>query len=201
MRWITAPRSVSSAKTCLPESANTTTLRACSPHWLHTKIVNHRPRQPDNLPAADLDEQLKGSIALPADNTVDVRVVYRDVSVHVVPLGHNDVCERSLGWPMTADWDRPARDRIAPPGTWLADVPRDTTLEVVALINIGVKALEYARNTLLLGVDGNGEQPGPGQTRVDTTAQTAERVIETVDDLACVIDAIRRGVLAASTAV
>jgi hypothetical protein len=79
---------------------------------------------------------------------------------------------------MTADWDGSAPDRIAPPGTWLADVPRDTTLEVVALINIGAKALEDARNTLLLG-DGNGELPGPGQTRVDTTAHIAERVMNT----------------------
>jgi hypothetical protein len=61
-----------------------------------------------------------------------------------------------------------AHHQIAPPGTWLVDVPRDATLEIVELINLGIKALEYARNTMLLGVDEmttSRYRDSPGSTR------------------------------------
>jgi hypothetical protein len=94
-----------------------------------------------------------------------------------------------------------AGDQIAPLGTWLADVPRDATLEIVELMNLGIRALEYARDTMLFGRRENDHQPLPGQSRIDATAQTAQRVIETVDDVERVTAAIPPGVSAAKNSV
>lgn len=78
-------------------------------------------------------------------------------------------------WVMTT----PGVDHLLVPGTWLADVPRELTLEVVDRINLLIGGMNTVRNRMLLGVDSDGNEPSPGHPRSDVTAETTRRALET----------------------
>ncbi|MEX7469034.1 hypothetical protein AB4Z39_04905 [Mycobacterium adipatum] len=72
----------------------------------------------------------------------------------------------------------PGVDHLLVPGTWLADVPRELTLEVVDRINLLIGGMNTVRNRMLLGVDSDGNEPSPGHPRSDVTAETTRRALE-----------------------
>ncbi|MCV7024381.1 MULTISPECIES: hypothetical protein [Mycolicibacterium] len=72
----------------------------------------------------------------------------------------------------------PGVDHLLVPGTWLADVPRELTLEVVDRINLLIGGMNTVRNRMLLGVDSDGNEPSPGRPRSDATAETTRRALE-----------------------
>lgn len=60
------------------------------------------------------------------------------------------------------------------PGTWLAEVPRDRTLDIVQQLNLIRAGMGHVRDRILVGNDANGEEPTPGHPRVDTVSATAK---------------------------
>lgn len=72
----------------------------------------------------------------------------------------------------------PDVEHLIIPGTWLADVPREMTLEGVDRINLLIRGLSTVRNRILIGVDSDGNEPSPGRPRADVTAETARQALE-----------------------
>lgn len=72
----------------------------------------------------------------------------------------------------------PDVEHLMIPGTWLADVPREMTLEGVDRINLLIRGLSTVRNRILIGVDSDGNEPSPGRPRADVTAETARQALE-----------------------
>jgi len=64
------------------------------------------------------------------------------------------------------------------PGTWLAEVPRDRTLNIIKRLNLVRAGMSHVRNRILLGNDATGAEPTPGRPRVDTMAETAKLALE-----------------------
>lgn len=64
------------------------------------------------------------------------------------------------------------------PGTWLAEVPRDRTLNIVKRLNLVRAGMGHVRNRILLGNDAAGAEPTPGRPRVDTVSETAKLALE-----------------------
>lgn len=76
-------------------------------------------------------------------------------------------------------------DHLLVPWTWLAEVPRELTIEVVDRINLLIGGLNSVRNRMLLGVDSDGNEPSPDHPRSDITAETAKQAL---DDLVLLRD-------------
>lgn len=72
----------------------------------------------------------------------------------------------------------PGVEHLLVPGTWLADVPREMTLEVVDRINLLIGGLNTVRNRILLGGDEDGNEPSPGRPRTDVTGATTRQALE-----------------------
>ena len=73
---------------------------------------------------------------------------------------------------------KPDRGYLLSPGTWLAEVPRDRTLNIVRRLNLVIAGLGHVRDRILLGVDAAGDQPEPGRPRADSVSDTTKLALE-----------------------
>lgn len=64
------------------------------------------------------------------------------------------------------------------PGTWLAEVSRDRTLNIVKRLNLVSAGLGHVRDRLLLGVDADGQEPTPSRPRADTVSDTTKLALD-----------------------
>lgn len=89
---------------------------------------------------------------------------------------------------------------LVPPGSWLATVDRDSTLSIVATINIACSGMQYVKNRLLIGVDRAGEILAEPAVRADTTPETAQSALEDLVRLRRLLGVIIARVAAAAIA-
>lgn len=64
------------------------------------------------------------------------------------------------------------------PGTWLAEVTRERTLNIVKRLNLVRAGMAHVRNRILIGNDAAGAEPTPGRPRVDTVSETARLALD-----------------------
>jgi hypothetical protein len=72
---------------------------------------------------------------------------------------------------------RESDDYLLTPGTWLAAVPRDRTIDIVYRLNLVIAGMGYVQDRLLVG-EADGQQPCPERPRADTVADTAQLALE-----------------------
>jgi hypothetical protein len=69
-------------------------------------------------------------------------------------------------------------NHLMTPGTWLAEVSRDRTINIVERLNLLIAGIGRVRDRILIGVDTDGKQPCPDRPRADGVADTAELALE-----------------------